>query len=85
MVAGVGADTGLALNVLVTVTEQITTPPPPLPDPLHCWTCVAGSADVVMVVAQVPAPAPIGPAAPVHLVTVTLEGAVASIVPPPVT
>lgn len=56
------------------VTVHITTPPPPLPEPLHCWTCVIGSVDVVVVVAHVPAPAPMGPAAPVHLVTVTVEG-----------
>jgi hypothetical protein len=73
------------LKRLVTVTEQITTPPPPLPEPLHCWTSVTGSADVVVVVAHVPPPAPIGPAAPVHLVTVTVEGDVTAIVPVPVT
>jgi hypothetical protein len=39
---------------------------------------VTGSADVVVVVVQVPAPAAIGPAAPTHLVTVIVEGAVAA-------
>ncbi len=38
----------------------------------------AASADVVVVVAQVPAPAAMGPAAPTHLVTVIAEGAVAA-------
>ncbi|HEV2009607.1 MAG TPA: hypothetical protein VGS17_01085 [Candidatus Limnocylindria bacterium] len=33
-----------------------------------------GAAEVDVVVVQVPAPAAIGPAAPTHLVTVTVEG-----------
>ncbi len=75
------AETGALLKELVTWTVQITTPPPPLPEPLHCWMSVIGSAEVVVVVAHVPAPAPMGPAAPVHLVTVIAEGAVAAPVP----
>jgi hypothetical protein len=63
---------------LVTWTVQITTPPPPLPEPLHCWMAVTGSAEVVVVVVHVPPPAPIGPAAPVHFVTVICDGAVAA-------
>lgn len=72
------AETGALLNELVTWTEQITTPPPPLAEPLHCWMSVIGSADVVVVVLHVPAPVPMGPAAPVHLVTVIADGAVAA-------
>lgn len=72
------AETGALLKELVTWTEQITTAPPPLPEPLHCWMRVIGSGDEVMVVLQVPAPAAIGPAAPVHFVTVIAEGAVAA-------
>ncbi len=72
------AETGELLKELVTWTEQITTPPPPLPEPLHCWMSVIGSGDELMVVLQVPAPAAIGPAAPVHFVTVISEGAVAA-------
>ncbi len=67
------------------VTEQITTPPPPFPEPLHCCTVVIGAVDVEVVVAHVPAPAAIGPAAPTHRVTVTLDGVVLSIAPVPVT
>lgn len=85
MAAGAGATVGLPLKWLMTVTEHLTTPPPPLPEPLHCWTSVTGSADVVVVVAQVPAPAAMGPAAPTHLVTVTVEGGVAAMTPVPVT
>jgi hypothetical protein len=77
-VAAPRAATGALLKELVTWTEQITTPPPPLPDPLHCRTSMIGSADVVTVVEHVPAPAPMGPAAPVHFVTVIVEGAVAA-------
>lgn len=76
---------GLLLKWFLTVTLQITTPPPPLPEPLHCWTSVTGSASVVTVVSQMPPPAPIGPAAPVQRVTVTLEGDVGSDAPVPVT
>ncbi len=72
------AETGALLNELVTWTEQITTPPPPLPEPLHWSMSVIGSAEVVVVVLHVPAPAPMGPAAPVHFVTVTSDGAVAA-------
>lgn len=78
MVAAPRAAAGALLKELMTSTEQITTPPPPLPEPLHCWMSVIGSADVVVVVLHVPAPAAIGPAAPVHFVTVMSEGAVAA-------
>ena len=84
-VAGVGATVGLLVKWLVTVTEHMTTPPPPLPAPLHCWTSVTGSADVVVVVEQVPPPAAMGPAAPTHLVTVTVEGDVVAMAPALVT
>ncbi|MBA4179973.1 MAG: hypothetical protein C0506_05225 [Anaerolinea sp.] len=64
---------GLPVKLLVTTTEHFTTPPPPLPEPLHCWTSVTGSADVVGVVVHVPPPAAIGPAAPVQTFTVTVD------------
>ena len=63
------------------VTVQMTTAPPPLPEPLHCWTAVTRSVNVVVVVTQVPAPAPMGPAAPTHRVTVDVEDGEAASVP----
>ena len=72
------AAVGLLLKWLVTVTVHITTPPPPLPEPSHCWTSVTGSAGAEVVVVHVPAPDAIGPAAPVHTFNVTVEGAVAA-------
>jgi hypothetical protein len=77
-VAGPIAETGALLKELVTWTEQITTPPPPLPTPLHCWMSVIGSAEVVVVVLQVAVPLRIGVAASVHFVTVIADGAVAA-------
>lgn len=73
------------MNVVVIVTEQITTPPPPFAEPLHCCTVVTTSVDVEVAVVHVPAPALIGPAAPTHRVTVTVDGLDVSIVPVPVT
>src|SRR5438270_7530700 len=70
--------------LFVTVTVQISTPPPPFAEPSHCVICVVGCAEVVVVVAQVPAPAPIGPAAPTHRVTVIVLG-VPVLIPPAVT
>ena len=60
--------------LLVIVTVQMSTPPPPFADPSHCVTWVTGCAEVDVVVAHVPAPAPIGPAAPTQRVTVIVEG-----------
>jgi hypothetical protein len=61
-------------TLLVIVTVQMSTPPPPFDSPSHCVIWVTGWAEVDVVVAQVPAPAAIGPAAPTHLVTVMVEG-----------
>jgi hypothetical protein len=61
----------------VTVTAHITTSPPPLTELSHCRTSMTGSADVVVVVVQTAVPSRIGPAAPVHTFTVTVEGAAA--------
>ncbi len=72
-VARAGISDGTALKWLFTVTVQMTTPPPPLPEPLHCCTSVTGSTSVVVVVLQVPAPEAIGPAAPTQRVTVIVE------------
>ena len=63
---------------MVMLTVQIMTPPPPLEMPSHCVICVTGVAEVLVVVAHVPAPAPIGPAAPTHRVTVIVDGAAAA-------
>ena len=63
---------------MVIVTVQISTPPPPLAEPSHCVTESTGVAEVDGVVVQVPAPAPIGPAAPTHFVTLIVDGAEAA-------
>jgi hypothetical protein len=81
-VAGVGVTVPEMLLVIVTV--QMSTPPPPFAEPSHWVICVTGSAEVDVVVAQVPAPAAMGPAAPTHLVTVIVAG-VPVLVPLPVT
>lgn len=60
--------------LFVIVTEQMSTPPPPFETPSHWVTWVIGWAEVVVVVAQVPAPAPIGPAAPEQVMTVIVFG-----------
>jgi hypothetical protein len=60
--------------LFVIVTAQMSTPPPPFATPSHWVTWVTGWAEVVVVVAQVPAPAPIGPAAPEQTVTVIVFG-----------
>jgi len=65
------------------VTVQISTPPPPLEDPSHWVIDSTGCAEIDVVVVQVPAPAATGPAAPTHLVTVTVEGDDGSIAPLP--
>ncbi len=76
------ASSGGLVKWFVTVTLQITTPPPPLPEPLHCWTTVTGSVEMVTTgSSQVPSPSAIGPAAPTQRVTVTVEGVVGSRVP----
>lgn len=75
-VAPVGSTAGALVNVVVTVTAQITTPPPPFPDPLHCCTVVTTSVEVEVVVAHVPAPAPTGHATPTHRVIVAQRRAV---------
>jgi hypothetical protein len=73
---------GLALKWLEIVTVQTTVPPPPLPEPLHCWTVATGSDDVVVMVAHVSVL--MGPEAPTHLVIVTVEGGEAESAPPAV-
>lgn len=65
-------------------TVQITTPPPPFPTLLHCVIDVIGSADVVVVVLQVPPPEAMTPAAPVQAVMTIVDGAVGTSVPAPV-
>jgi hypothetical protein len=70
---------GLPMKWLATVTVQITEPPPPLPDPLHCWTVVTGWDEVVVVVVQVSVLS--GPAAPTHLVIVRVDGGVVESAP----
>jgi hypothetical protein len=70
-VAAVGVT--LPAMLFVTVTVQMSTPPPPFAEPSHCVIWVMGWAEVDVVVAQVPAPAPTGPAAPEHTVTVIVE------------
>ena len=67
---------GLPLKRLEIVTLQITAPPPPFPDPLHCWIVVTGCVDVVVVVVQVSVLS--GPEAPTHLVRVSVEGGLAA-------
>ena len=52
----------------------MTDPPPPLPEPLHCWTVVTGSVKVDVAVVQVSVLS--GPEAPTHLVIVRVEGGV---------
>ncbi len=55
--------------LLMMVTEQVTVPPPPLPEPLHCVTEVTSASDSVIVVVQVGS----APAAPEHSMSVTVE------------
>lgn len=64
----------MPLNVLVMVTVQISTPPPPLETPSHWVMEVIGCVEVETVVVHVPAPAAIGPAAPTQRVSVTDDG-----------
>lgn len=52
---------------------QITTPPPPPPTPLHWSMLATGEVEMVVVVAQVPAPAVICAAVPVHFFTTTVD------------
>lgn len=65
----------MLLNVLVIVTLQISTPPPPLETPSHWVIEVIGCGEVDVVVVHVPAPAATGPAAPTQRVSVTEDGA----------
>ena len=64
--------------MFVIVAVQIRTPPPPFDEPSHCVIWVTGVAELDVVVAQVPAPAAIAPAAATHRVTVTVEGEAAA-------
>ncbi|MEP7215006.1 MAG: hypothetical protein ABI782_02070 [Anaerolineaceae bacterium] len=67
---------GLPVKWFAIVTLQITAPPPPFPDPLHCWIVVTGCVDVDVVVVQVNVLT--GPVAPTHLVIVRVEGGLAA-------
>src|SRR5436305_15324350 len=58
--------------LLTTFTSQVTVPPPPLPEPSHCFTEVVSWFDGVVVVVQGRAAL----AAPWHSLTVTVELAV---------
>ncbi len=73
----------LPVKWFVIVTVQFTVPPPPLPDPLHCWTVRTGAVSVVVAVVQVSEES--GPDAPTHLVVVIVEGGVAESAPVSVT
>jgi len=61
----------LPVMLLTTLTVQVTVPPPPLPEPLHWLIEVVRLVKDVVVVVHVSAAL----AAPVHLVTVTVEDA----------
>jgi hypothetical protein len=65
----------------VTVAVQISTPPLPFADTLHCWTLATGDGETTLVVAHVPAPAMISTRVPMHLVVTTVDGGAAAIDP----
>ena len=68
------------------VAVQITTPPPPSAEPLHCWTVATGATDeIVVVLVHVPPPPRITAAVPKHLVIVTDDAGVGESVPAGVT
>lgn len=80
-VAGtIGLD-GVPMKWFVTVAVQISTPPFPFAEPLHCWTLTTGEVETRLVVAQVPAPAMTATRVPTHRVVTTVEGGDAAMDP----